>query len=432
MMRPVDQTHDPALTSWVETANDRNTDFPIQNLPFGVFRRMGSDESPRGGVAIGDAILDLEAVHAKHPLPGGARIGSTLNRLLAEPPAVWRELRIALSGLLREGGPAEEVADCLVPRAEAEMFVPAAIGDFTDFYASVNHATNAGKMFRPDNPLLPNYKWVPIAYHGRASSIVPSGTPVRRPVGQLKRPDDSAPHVGPSARIDYELELAAWVGPGNVMGSPVPLAQAEDHLFGLSILNDWSARDVQVWEYQPLGPFLAKSFASTVSPWILTLEALAPFRCPAYARPAGDPRPLDYLSDPANEAAGAFDIKLEVSIASARMRSAGIPPMRLGLAPFKEMYWTFAQMVAHHTLGGCNLRPGDLLGSGTCSGTTPDSYGSLLEVTAGGREPVELPSGEKRAFLQDGDEVVMRAFCEADGARRIGFGDCRAVIQPAR
>jgi len=434
-MTYINETHDPALKSWVASANASETDFPIQNLPLGIFRKKGSSEAPRGGVAIGDQILDIGA--AQSVLSGAAAeaadlcTGSSLNALMAAGPSAWSALRKGLSEALREGGPADQLSGALTAQTDAEMFVPADIGDYTDFYASINHATNAGKMFRPDNPLLPNYKYIPIGYHGRASSIVVSGTPVKRPLGQRKAPDAEAPTFGPCVRLDYELELGAYVGPGNGLGQSIPLKDADGHLFGCCLLNDWSARDIQAWEYVPLGPFLGKSFNSVISPWIVMLEALAPFRVPAYARPDGDPQPLDYLKDANDAASGGLDIQLEVCVASSKMREQGMDPMRIGLAPFKDMYWTLAQMITHHSSNGCNMQPGDFFGSGTCSGTTPDSYGSLLEKTLGGSQKFDLPTGEARGFLEDGDEVVMRGFCEAPGAVRIGFGECRAVIEPA-
>src|SRR5687767_11594787 len=312
------------------------------------------------------------------------------------------------------------------------MRLPVTIGNYTDFYASVHHATNVGSMFRPDNPLLPNYKYVPIGYHGRASSIGVSGGVVRRPSGQVKADSDPAPGFGPTSRLDYELEVGAYIGPGNALGSEIPVAAAEDHLFGLCLVNDWSARDIQAWEYQPLGPFLAKNFATSVSPWVVTLEALAPFRSPAFRRAEGDPAPLPYLDDARDRERGAFDIELEVLLLSARMRDAGLGPLRLSRTRFTEMYWTMAQMLAHHASNGCNLRPGDLMASGTVSGSVKDSRGCLLELTWRGTEPLTLPGGETRRFLADGDEVVFRGYCQREGATRIGLGECRVQIIPAR
>jgi len=308
------------------------------------------------------------------------------------------------------------------------MFLPADVGDYTDFYASVYHATNVGSMFRPDNALLPNYKWVPIGYHGRASSLVPSGTPVKRPQGQTKRPDEERPHYGPTRQLDYELELGFYVGQGTPLGGRLAMDDAESHLFGASLVNDWSARDVQAWEYQPLGPFLAKSFATTVSPWVVTVDALEPFRTAAFARPAGDPAPLPHLTSVVDQARGAFEITLEVWLSTARMREAGDAPTRVSRGSFADMYWTVAQLLAHHTSNGCNLRPGDLIASGTVSGPAKDSRGCMLELTWRGAEPITLPTGETRAFLADGDEVVMRGRCEREGAAGIGFGECRGEI----
>ncbi len=433
----VNDTLDPRLRSWVGSAQAPGNDFPIQNLPFGVFSREG--EPPRIGVAIGDQILDLARAAREGMLDAslGATIDAVqapaLNALMARGRPAATALRVQLSLLLREREAAAPVdADLrsrlLVPQAEAVMHLPAHVGDYTDFYASVHHATNVGLLFRPDNPLLPNYKWVPIGYHGRASSLVPSGTPVPRPTGQRRAADAAMPTVGPSQSLDYEVELGAFIGRGNALGSPVPLAEAEDHLFGLCLVNDWSARDIQAWEYQPLGPFLGKSFATTVSPWVVTLDALAPFRAPRAPRPEGDPAPLPYLDTPADRAAGAFDITIEATLSTARMREGSHAPVRLARTRAASLYWTIGQMVAHHTSNGCNLRPGDLVASGTVSGPTPDSLGCLLELTRRGAQPVALPTGESRAFLEDGDEVVFTAFCAREGATRIGFGECRGRI----
>ena len=436
----MNQTHDPALTTWVDSARG-HPDFPIQNLPFGVFRpRDDEDEPARVGMAIGDQILDLAACHDEGWFTGVAeRAGeacaaATLNPLLALGRESWAALRQQASALLASDSPAHRanrrLGDrVLVPMRAAELLLPAAIGDYTDFYASVHHATNVGAMFRPDNPLLPNYKWVPIGYHGRASSVVVSGTPVRRPKGQLKDAKADAPAYAPTRALDYEMEVGFLVGTGNAPGEPVPVDQAEAHLFGLALVNDWSARDVQSWEYQPLGPFLAKSFMTTMSPWLVTLEALEPFRVPAAPRPEGDPAPLPYLASPANQSHGGFDIVVEVYLTSARMRLEGLQPARLSRGRAADLYWTAAQMLAHHTSNGCNLRPGDLLASGTISGPAMDSYGSLLELTRRGAEPLTLPTGETRGFLADGDEVIMRGYAERPGAVRIGFGECRGVVR---
>ena len=431
----VDETHDPALRSWVASANEPGTDFPIQNLPFGIFRRRGSDGSPSIGVAIGDRILDLARCARTGLLAGGVHgaqrfmVDDTLNRVMAEGREVARELRFAVSRLLRVGHDAGlRERDITLPQADADLMLPVHVGDYSDFYASIHHATNVGSMFRPDNPLLPNYKYVPIGYHGRASSIVVSGTPVRRPSGQT-RDDPSAPPVfGPSRRLDYEMEVGALIGHGNPLGESVALAHVDEHLWGLCLVNDWSARDVQTWEYQPLGPFLAKNFATSVSPWIVTLDALEPFRVPAPDRAAGDPPPLDYLFDPTDRQRGAFAVVVEVHLASERMRAQGIEPIRVSRGNFADMYWTLGQMLAHHTSNGCNVRSGDLLASGTVSGPEKDARGCLLERTWRGTEPIELPTGERRAFLEDGDEVIMRGYAEREGFRRIGFGECRGVV----
>ena len=431
-------THDPARTSWIESANPATADFPLQNLPFGVFR-PAETKSPRIGVAIGDQILDLFAAADLDLLPAAARAfcqQTTLNALMAAGPAAWTSLRARLSELLgADSCPAAlqaQVRRCLVPQGAATMQLPAAIGDYTDFYASIFHATNVGRLFRPDQPLLPNYKWVPIGYHGRSSSLAVSGAPVRRPSGQSKPAEAPAPHFGPSKSLDYELELAAFVGPGNRRGESIPLAAAAGHLFGVVLLNDWSARDLQSWEYQPLGPFLAKNFATTISPWVVTMEALAPFRAPAFARPAGDPAPLPYLADRNDAAHGGLALTLEVWLLTEKMRAAGGTPHRLSSGNFQQMYWTLAQLLTHHASNGCNLQPGDLLGSGTVSGPTPDSRGCLLELTARGTEPLRLPSDEERRFLEDGDEVILRGYAERPGARRIGLGECRGRVLPAQ
>jgi len=434
----VDETHDPRLRCWHEPAEDPTTDFPIQNLPLGVFRTE-AEAVPRVGAAIGDAILDLAACDREGLLRGlpleveTACRSTSLNAFMALPQRLRRALRHRLSHLLRaEAGQvtgrakAEQV---LVAQREAELLLPAQIGDYSDFYASVFHATNVGGMFRPDNPLLPNYKWVPIGYHGRASSIVPSGTIVRRPHGQSDPKDTSAaPVFGPSRSLDYELELGCFLGPGNALGLPIPIDAAEQHMVGLCLLNDWSARDLQKWEYQPLGPFLAKSFATTISPWVVLTEALAPFRVPAFERPAGDPAPLPYLSADDDQTRGAFDILVEAWLCTGRMRDAGEAAHRLSQGNARQLYWTLAQMLTHHASNGCNLRPGDLLASGTISGPERNARGCLLELTWRGSEPLALPNGETRRFLEDGDELTLRAYAEREGFRRIGFGECRGVV----
>ncbi|MEO6055570.1 MAG: fumarylacetoacetase [Gemmatimonadales bacterium] len=440
----MDATHHPGLTSWVESAQG-HPDFPIQNLPFGVFHRVDDKDDPspaRVGMAIGDHVLDLTACHDEGwftgtaDLAGAALAAPSLNPLMGLGRGTWSEVRRQASAILATDSPAyranRRLGDhILIPMAEAELQLPAVVGDYTDFYASVHHATNVGSMFRPDNPLLPNYKWVPIGYHGRASSLVPSGTPVRRPHGQLKDAKADAPVYGASRSLDYEMEIGCIVGTGNALGSPVPIADAESRLFGLCLVNDWSARDVQSWEYQPLGPFLGKSFATTVAPWVVTLEALEPFRAPAAPRPEGDPAPLAYLTSPANDARGGVDVTVEVHLASARMRAEGVAPMRLSRARAADLYWTPGQMLAHHTSNGCNLRTGDLFASGTVSGPAKDARGCLLELTWRGAEPLTLPTGETRKFLEDGDEVIMRGYAEREGAVRIGFGECRGVVEPA-
>ncbi len=433
-MTTLNETHDPSLSSWVASANQTGTDFPIQNLPFAVFRRKGTQEAFRGGVAIGDQVLDLAAVAASGVLSGDAAKAAQaasadkLNALMALGQPAWSALRLALSRALRSGaGDEGKLSGCLVPMAGVEYGLPAQIGDYTDFYTSIYHATNIGKLFRPDNPLLPNYKWVPIGYHGRASSIGVSGQTFKRPHGQLMPPGAEQPTVGPSKRLDIELELGIFIGQGNPSGTSIAIADAEAHVFGICLLNDWSARDIQGWEYQPLGPFLAKNFATTISPWIVTLEALAPYRLP-FTRPEGDPQPLPYLDSAHNRAAGAFDIQLSVELQTTQMRAAGQSGHRLCQTSYRHAYWTLAQMVTHHTVNGCNLQPGDLFGSGTLSGPTLDQAGALIELTGGGRNPVALSNGEQRTFLEDGDAVTFRGWCEKPGAARIGFGECTGMV----
>jgi fumarylacetoacetase len=437
MSPAVNATHDPALRSWVQSANRPAADFPIQNLPFAIFRRAGSGEPFRAGVAIGDRILDLQALHGRrifqHPTAAALETctDSSLNRLMSLGPAAASSLRAALSEVLRDdprGNP--DLAADLVRQSEAEYRVPARIGGYTDFYASIYHAEAVGRLFRPDNPLTPNYRWMPIAYHGRTSSIGVSGQDFHRPQGQSLPAGANAPVFGPSRRLDFELEVGIFIGAGNAQGTPIPVNEAEEHVFGLCLLNDWSARDIQAWEYQPLGPFLGKNFATTISPWIVTLEALAPFRLPA-VRPAADPQLLPYLDGANSRAAGAVDMTLEVFLQTAAMRAARLAPARLLGSNFKHSYWTVAQMLAHHTVGGCNLQAGDLLGSGTQSGPTPAEAGSLLELTAGGTRPVLLPNGESRLFLQDGDLITLAGHCERPGFARIGFGTAAAQVLPA-
>jgi len=433
-MSDLNETHDAAFRSWVASANAEGTDFPIQNLPFGVFRRRGTQEAFRIGVAIGDQILDMKAaVKAGVFLSAAAEAttGDSLNAFMALGQPAWSALRLDLSRALRVGAAEEKLKACLLAQADAEYAVPARIGDYTDFYVGVHHATAIGKLFRPDNPLMPNYKWVPIGYHGRSSSVVVSGTPIRRPVGQTKG-DADKPDLGPSQKLDYELELGFFVGPGNELGEAISIDNAEAHLFGAVLFNDWSARDIQPWEYQPLGPFLSKNFGSTLSPWVVTMEALAPFRAP-FARPASDPQPLPYLESPSNRATGALDIHLEAWLQTTAMRVAHAKPVRLSTGNVREAaYWTPSQLVTHHSVGGCNLRPGDLFGSGTLSGPGPGQSGSLVEMTQGGAKPIVLPNGETRTFLADGDALTLRGWCERPGAKRIGFGECIGVIAPAR
>ncbi len=437
-MSLLNETHNPALRSWVASANQTGHDFPIQNLPFAAFRRQGADEAFRGGVAIGDQILDLAAVARSGVFTGEvaaavqAGAAQTLNALMAMGAPAWSGLRLALSRALREGAPEQaRLQACLVPQVDAEYAVPARIGDYTDFYTSVYHATNIGKLFRPDNPLLPNYKWVPIGYHGRASSIGVSGQSFARPVGQTMPAGATEPAFGPCKRLDYELELGIFIGSGNASGEPIAMAQAEAHVFGICLLNDWSARDIQAWEYQPLGPFLSKNFATTISPWIVTLEALAPYRVP-FTRPEGDPQPLAYLDAPDNRTDGAIDLQLQVLLQTPAMRSQKVAAAPLTQTSYRHAYWTVAQLVAHHTVNGCNLQPGDLFGSGTLSGPTLDQAGALIELTAGGKNPVTLPNGETRTFLEDGDALVIRGWCDKPGAARIGFGECVGTVLPTR
>jgi fumarylacetoacetase len=424
-----------ANQSWLASANDPSSDFPIQNLPYGVF---GSGSGPRIGVAIGDQILDLHSC-ATHGLLDGlfgsvlsACMAPQLNSLMALGPAAWSALREIVTAFLSAEQAGDEtqarVKPHLVPMRNASMQLPASIGDYTDFYASIHHASRVGAQFRPANPLLPNYKYVPIGYHGRASSIVPSGTTIRRPSGQIKLPD-AEPVFGPAQSLDYELEVGCFVGPGNELGEPIPISRANERIFGLCLVNDWSARDIQSWEYQPLGPFLAKSFATTISPWIVPLEALAPYRVPARPRPEGDPAPLAYLQSP-DSSRDAIDLTLEAYLQSARMRQSGIAPHLLGRSNLRDLYWTFPQLLAHHASNGCNLRPGDLLATGTVSGPEPGSEGCLLE-RRNYPEPLRLPTGELRRFLEDGDQVTLRAYCQQPGLPRIGFGECTGTIAGA-
>ena len=433
-MPAIDETHDPKLRSWIESANAPGADFPVQNLPFGVFQAVGGPA--RVGVAVGDLILDVAG--AADLLDGPAREAAEacrsdrLNGLMALGRDASRELRRGLSRLLSDPSQRSEATPHLVPQAGVRLVLPVEIGDYTDFYASIFHATNVGRLFRPDNPLLPNYKWMPIAYHGRASSIVASGAPVRRPSGQVLPPGESQPVMRPSRSLDYELELGVYIGAASEPGQPIPITEAPGHIFGVCLLNDWSARDIQAWEYQPLGPFLSKNFATTVSPWVVTAEALEPFRRAPGVRPEGDPEPLPYLNSPTDQAEGGYGIGMEAWLSSAKMRAQGIDPMQISAADASDLYWTVGQMIAHHTSGGCALRTGDLLGSGTISGPDRKTAGCMLEITARGAELVSLPGGETRRFLEDGDEVVLKARCEREGFVGIGLGECRGVVTPAQ
>ncbi len=462
MPKQIDETHDPKLESWVESANDPETDFPLQNLPFtGMLVELSDDDGPASDLTIelcvllGDMMIDINALAEAGQLNG---LIPELPELLYVPTsavfipsfrAALRKRLVALFGVSVDRGVREKISkDCLVPADDVQPLMPfLPPPDYTDFYASVHHATNVGSMFRPDNPLLPNYKWIPVGYHGRSSTVVPSGVSVRRPVGQTAPAEEGgAPGFGSCRMLDYELEMGVIVGAGNEIGEAIPIERAEDHILGLCLLNDWSARDMQKWEYQPLGPFLAKNFATSVSPYIVTMEALAPFRAPRFERPAGDPAPLPHLDCDRDREAGALDITLEVFLQTAEMKKRGLSPHRLSRGNFKDMYWTVAQMLTHHASNGCAMRPGDLLGSGTVSGPTRDSRGCLLELTWDGdpwanppvkasgaeRTPIELPSGEQRKFLEDGDEVIIKGYCERDGFRRIGFGECRGVIKPSK
>lgn len=422
--------------SWVDSANG-HADFPLQNLPLGVFS-LG-DSPKRGGVAIGDSIFDLQAALAAGFFNDAARVAAEaasrdqLNDFFALGAPGRQALRAELLHLLDERSPQranlQAMADTLLhPMSECRMHMPARVGDYTDFYVGIHHATNVGKLFRPDNPLLPNYKYVPIAYHGRASTLCVSGTPIRRPNGQTLPPDQEVPQFGPCKRLDYELEMGVWVGPGNSDGEPIAIADAAQHVAGLCLLNDWSARDLQAWEYQPLGPFLSKSFATTISPWVVTAEALAPFRSPQAARPQGDPQPLAYLWDEADQQGGALDIELEVLLLTQQMKEQGRPAYLLSNSNTLNMYWTVAQMLTHHSVNGCKLQPGDLLGTGTLSGPQAGQLGSLLEMTDGGKVAIELPGGEARRFLKEGDQVILRARCHREGQVSIGFGECRGVV----
>jgi len=446
-MIALNHTHDSAARSWLASANVPDCDFPIQNLPIAVFRHFREDEAFRGGIAIGDQVIDLARVVVVGCLEGRAAEAAlagayhNLNVLMALGPDAWQALRHGLFDLLKEGaeGPkVDALRTCLIPQVAVEYNVPAQIGDYTDFYTSIHHSANIGKILRGDNgsdPVPPNFRWIPVGYHGRVSSIGVSGQEFRRPLGQSLPAGATEPVFGPCKRLDYEVELGIYIGAGNELGNAVALADAEQHIFGLCLLNDWSARDIQAWEYMPLGPFLSKNFATTVSPWIVSMEALAPYR-QAWTRPEADPKPLPYLDAASNNAAGALDIQLQVSIHTPQRRAAGAAPVQVSQTSFRHQYWTAAQMLTHHTVGGCNLQPGDLLGTGTISGPTPAEAGALIELTKGGREPITLSGpgapDEQRSFLEDGDTVILRGWCEKPGAARIGFGECRGTVLPAR
>jgi fumarylacetoacetase len=437
-MIATNKTHAPDLSSWVESANAGDCDFPIQNLPFAIFRRTGSTEAFRGGVAIGDQVVDLAALGNAGFINGDAGQAlancnkPTLNDLMGMAPKYWAALRLALSEALATGSASQQsVSGCLVAQSDVEYDLPCVIGDYTDFYTSIHHATSVGSLFRPDNPLLPNYKWIPIGYHGRSSSIAVSGQEFHRPKGQLKPPTAETPSMGACKRLDYEMEMGIYIGGGNALGDTIAIEDAEDAVFGMCLFNDWSARDIQAWEYQPLGPFLAKNFASTVSPWVVTNEALAPFRA-AWSRDSNDPQPLDYLTSTQNSEQGSYDVELEVFVETAKMRDGGEAPAKLSQSNFHHSYWTVGQMVAHHTVNGCNFRPGDFIGSGTQSGPSFEESGSMLELSKGGKQQIDLGNGETRTFLEDGDSVIMRGYCQRDGAARIGFGEVSALVLPAK
>jgi fumarylacetoacetase len=424
--------------SWIESANDGLTDFPLQNLPFGVFSVPG--EGPRIGIAIGDRVLNLRACVQRgffdtlNVQIQQACCEPALNLLMSLGRSAAFAVRQRVTELLAEDVPADarsRLEPLLIPATQVTMHLPAVIGDYTDFYASIYHATNVGRLFRPDNPLLPNYKYVPIGYHGRASSIVVSGEEVKRPSGQIKTADANVPAFGPSRLLDYELEVGVFVGNGNARGRAISIGKAEDHMFGLCLLNDWSARDIQAWEYQPLGPFLAKNFATTISPWVVTMDALDPFRVPPFQREDGDPDPLPYLNSSDDQTRGGIDLTLEVWLSSKLMRDEKMAPVRISKGNMRDLYWTLAQMLTHHASNGCNMRPGDLLGTGTVSGPIKDSVGCLLEMTRRGADPITLPTGQIRKFLEDGDEVILRGYCQREGNPRIGFGECRGLILPA-
>jgi fumarylacetoacetase len=439
-MKALNHTHDAGARSWLASANAEGSDFPIQNLPYAVFRRAAGTESLRGGVAIGDQVVDLAALFATRLLNGPALdaaracVQPSLNDFFARGPAAWRALRHALFALLKDDAPPATVAvmrGCLVPQSAVTFALPARVGDYTDFYTSIDHAMNIGRLLKIDPPITPNFQWVPLAYHGRVSTVGVSGQTFHRPMGQARAPGAAAPLYGPCARLDYECELGIYIGRGNPQGEPIPLERAEEHIFGICLLNDWSARDIQFWELAPLGPFLGKNFATTVSPWIVTMEALAPYRLP-WVRPSDHPQPLPYLESTANRAGGAIDIRLEVWLESDQARREQSGPSRLSGTSFKHQYWSIAQMVAHHTMGGCSLNPGDLFGSGTISGPSDSEAGAMIELARGGQTPVKLATGEQRSFVEDGDAILLRGWCEKPGHARIGFGESRGTVLPAR
>lgn len=437
----INETHDQNLKSWIESANAPGTDFPIQNLPFCVFTRACTYENVRVGVAIGDFVLDVYGCYEaalfddeSFNIAVSADNYCLDHSVMKKNANLQSAFRRRLSAILSETADEEtrkNVRRNLIPIEEVQFYLPAHIGDYTDFYCSIFHATNVGSMFRPDNPLLPNYKYIPIGYHGRASSIVVSGTEIVRPKGQNRSDADAPPVFIPAKNLDYEMEVGFFVGCGNELGESIPIAEAEKHIFGLCLVNDWSARDIQAWEYQPLGPFLAKNFATSVSPFVVTMEALAPFRVPAFERAEGDPAPLEYLSDETNQKSGGIDLNLEVYIQTQKMRDESVEPFLLSRSNMKDLYWTIGQMLTHHASNGCNLQTGDLIATGTVSGDSKDERGCLLELTWRGTEPINLPNGEQRRFLEDGDEIIMRGFCEREGFRKIGFGECRGIILPA-
>jgi fumarylacetoacetase len=438
-MTTLNHTHDVEARSWLPAANAEGGDFPIQNLPFAVFRRAGSPEALRGCVAIGDQVIDLAALAATRLLEGQALAAAracaqpVLNDFFALGPAAWRALRHALFALLKDdAAPAtvDGLRCCLVAQTDATFGLPTRVGDYTDFYTSIDHALNIGRLLKLVEPITPNFQWIPLAYHGRVSTIGVSGQRFRRPIGQARAPGASTPTYGPCQRLDYELELAIHIGCGNAAGEPIAIERAEEHVFGIGLLNDWSARDIQFWELAPLGPFLGKNFATTISPWIVTMEALAPYRLP-WLRPADHPQPLPYLESAANRAAGALDIQLEVWLESDLARRDGSGPSRLSATSFRHQYWSIAQMVAHHTMGGCSLNPGDLFGSGTISGPGPGEAGAMIELARGGQLPIALANGEQRSFVEDDDAVLLRGWCEKPGQARIGFGESRGLVLPA-